>query len=85
MMKNKIARNQILEGLNMCRDILQIDGSAVIPLVVTNTLNEIGSCKICKHLEPSKVCMNPQAMYDKYMGDNLEWYCAEYEPRIEEN
>jgi hypothetical protein len=78
MTKNEIARDTIRKGLNICSEALGVDGSAVIPSIVGMVLEEIGSCKECIHLDAVDVCRCRQSMFDTWMGDNLEWYCAEF-------
>jgi hypothetical protein len=85
MLKHEIARESIRKGLNMCSEILGVDGSPVIPLVVSIVLNDIGSCRECEYLDAVDVCRCKQSMYDTWMGDNLDWYCAEFKRRTEVN
>jgi hypothetical protein len=79
MTKDEIAKEAIQKGLNICSASLGVDGSAVIPSVVGIVLEKIGSCKECRHLDAVNVCQCKQSMYDTWMGDNLDWYCAEFE------
>jgi hypothetical protein len=80
MTKDSIAKDTIQKGLNICKSTLGVDGSAVVPSIVGMVLEQIGSCKTCAHLDAVDVCQCKQAMYDVWMGDNLDWFCAEYKP-----
>ena len=49
MTKDQIAKEAIQVGLNLSKEVLQVDGSAVIPSVVGLVLDLVGDCSTCKY------------------------------------
>ena len=84
--KDKIAKDSIRVGLNMCQDILMVDGSAVIPSLVGKVLEDIGECSTCQHIDGMGICHNPDNKFTQDMSNRLWWWCADYklykEPEI---
>ncbi len=78
--REKELKDQIKVGLNMCKQALHVDGSAVIPSLIGKVYEERGTCQACYYLDIVGVCRNKQSMYDTDMSDRMHWwYCAEFQ------
>jgi len=78
--REKELEDQIRVGLNMCKQALQVDSSAVIPSLINKIYKERGTCQACKYIDSLGICWNKQSMYDTDMSDRMHWwYCAEFE------
>jgi len=49
MTKDNIAREAISIGLNLTKNVLGVDGSAVVPSIVGKVLENIGECTTCRY------------------------------------
>jgi hypothetical protein len=85
-MKDKIAKDAIKVGLNLCSKINNVDASPVIPSLVGKVLEDIGECSTCAGIDGTGICRDPEGMFDQDMSDRLWFWCAAYklhqEPRI---
>ena len=77
-MKDKIAKEAIRVGLNLSREALGVDGSAVIPSVVGFVLKSIGSCGECELSMSTMAGIELIACKQDGIIHDKTWYCPEF-------